>query len=365
MPDEIIKVCIDKFLTQAMLPDAARLAVEENSDNAPAFSFAPGFAMPPLPPPFLAILTGRKWRPGRTLRVRFLDGDPVVQQRIIPFALDWTKYANIHFEFGDDPNAEIRISFQYPGSWSYIGTDALGVPKDQPTMNFGWLTRDTPDDEYARVVRHEFGHALGAIHEHQNPAAGIPWDKEAVYAYFTGPPNNWTREQVDLNLFRKYSRDITQFTEFDPKSIMLYPIPNQFTIGDWEVPWRNMELSQKDKELIATVYPQRKKPMVELQVDGPRVDAEIGKHEEIDWFHFIVAEKGRFEIETSGWTDIVMALFGPDDQTQFIAEDDDSGWWFNARIRAELDPGEYYIRIKHYRPRGTGKYKIWVKKAVG
>ncbi len=364
MSDEVIKVCIDKFLPDPVQPDAARLAMEENPENAPAFSFAPEFAIPPLPPAFLALLTGKKWQPGRTLRVRFLDGDPVVQQRIIPFALDWTEYANIQLDFGDDPDAEIRISFRYPGSWSYIGTDALGAPKNQPTMNFGWLTRNTPDDEYARVVRHEFGHALGAIHEHQNPAAGIPWDKEAVYRYFTGPPNNWTREQVDVNLFQKYSKDITQFTEFDPKSIMLYPIPNQFTIGDWEAPWRNKELSEKDKALIATVYPKRKKPMLELTVDGPKVETDIGKHGEVDWFRFTVTQAGGYEIETSGWTDIVMALFGPDDQTAFIAEDDDSGWWFNARIRAELQPGEYYVRVKHYRPRGTGVYSIFVKKAT-
>jgi len=39
----------------------------------------------------------------------------------------------------------------------------------EPTMNYGWLKDDTDDVEYRRVVIHEFGHALGAIHEHQNP----------------------------------------------------------------------------------------------------------------------------------------------------------------------------------------------------
>ncbi len=46
----------------------------------------------------------------------------------------------------------------------------------------GWLEPDTPNDEYRRVVLHEFGHALGGIHEHQSPASGvIPWDKPKVY----------------------------------------------------------------------------------------------------------------------------------------------------------------------------------------
>ncbi|MEZ4728379.1 MAG: hypothetical protein R3E79_14700 [Caldilineaceae bacterium] len=40
---------------------------------------------------------------------------------------------------------------ELPGSWSYIGTDALGVPANEPTMNLGWLTRGTPNDEVQRV----------------------------------------------------------------------------------------------------------------------------------------------------------------------------------------------------------------------
>ncbi|MEZ4614045.1 MAG: hypothetical protein R2867_00825 [Caldilineaceae bacterium] len=109
-------------------------------------------------PVALAALTGKLWSPGRTLRVRFLDGEAAIWQRVEPFAHQWSDYANIKFAFGNDPDAEIRISFLQPGSWSYIGTDALSIPKDQPTMNFGWLKQATPNDEYSCVVTHEFGH---------------------------------------------------------------------------------------------------------------------------------------------------------------------------------------------------------------
>ena len=34
-------------------------------------------------------------------------------------------------KFGNDPNAEIRISFKQRGSWSYLGTDALGIARPQ------------------------------------------------------------------------------------------------------------------------------------------------------------------------------------------------------------------------------------------
>ena len=175
-----------------------------------AVRFTPGVGALPPPPSFMAVLTGRRWRIGRTLRVRFLGGDPEVRRRLQPFAHQWSDFANIKFVFGDDPDAEIRVAFADDGSWSCIGTDALARPPIQATMNYGWLTPGT-DDTDTRVVIHEFGHALGCIHEHSSPAAGIPWDKEAVYRYYQGPPNNWSRADVDFNLFQRYSQNITQF----------------------------------------------------------------------------------------------------------------------------------------------------------
>ena len=40
-------------------------------------------------------------------------------------------------------------------------------------MNYGWIDADSPEEELRSVVLHEFGHALGLIHEHQNPLSGI------------------------------------------------------------------------------------------------------------------------------------------------------------------------------------------------
>ncbi|MGH9901865.1 MAG: hypothetical protein ACRD68_08655, partial [Pyrinomonadaceae bacterium] len=80
------------------------------------------------------------WENGATLRVRFMDGEPAVHERVKKFASEWTKYANLRFAFGAAPDAEIRVSFRGAGSWSYVGTDALGVPPGSPTINFGWLT---------------------------------------------------------------------------------------------------------------------------------------------------------------------------------------------------------------------------------
>lgn len=359
MAHSIIKACIDRNVPEAFLHAKMNAAVRENAANAPAISRRglPFGVMPDIPRAFLAAITGKLWRPGRTLRVRFLDGDPLVQERIPPFAKVWSEHANVEFDFVDDTDAEIRISFQHQGSWSYIGTDALVIPLQQPTMNFGWLNRSTSDEEYARVVTHEFGHALGCIHEHQNPATDIPWDKEVVYAYYQGPPNFWTREQVDINLFTRYEEDITQFSEFDPESIMLYPIPNEFTVGDFEVGW-NQQLSETDMSFISTVYPAVRKAAGQLVPNGIPVDASIGSYGEVDTYSFDIDLLGRYRLETGGETDVVMSLFGPNDLVRMVDTDDDSGPGRNARIIANLRPGSYIVRVRHYSTNRTGNYRL-------
>jgi hypothetical protein len=361
-----IKACIDRSIPDELLLESMRRAIAENPANAPAINprLLPQGVIPEPSGAYLAAITGKLWQPGRKLRVRFLDGDPRVHERIPPFAHQWSEHANITFEFGNDPDAEIRISFQNTGSWSYIGTDALVIPKSQPTMNFGWLTPATSNDEYQRVVTHEFGHALGCIHEHQNPSTNIPWDREAVYRYYQGPPNYWTREQVDVNLFTRYEADITQFSAFDPKSIMLYPIPNEFTIGDFEVGW-NKTLSKIDKQFVSTLYPAMRKATTVLTVDEPPMDAVIGEFGEVDTYTFVVNERGTYRIETEGPTDTVMSLFGPDSETRPLASDNDSGIDRNARIIINLRPGSYTVRVRHFSPQKTGGYRISVKSESG
>lgn len=203
-----------------------------------------------------ALEVPKMWEPSRTLRARFIGGDPAIREKVVNVAQEWSVHANITFDFGEHEKPELRIAFQPGGSWSYIGKDALNIAQNSPTMNLGWLTPTTAEDEVRRVVLHEFGHALGMIHEHQSPAAKLKWNKSAVYQYYQGPPNYWSHEQVEHNLFQLYRDEptLTQFTAFDKDSIMLYPIPKEHTLDGFSTEL-NQALSATDKIFIADWYP--------------------------------------------------------------------------------------------------------------
>lgn len=205
-----------------------------------------------------ALVKKNKWDKGATINVGFLDGDPSVQQRIKDVVKAWTgpDTANVRLVFVNDPNkADVRVTFKFSGSWSTIGTSCRSVPTNQATMNYGWLTPATPDQELRRVVLHEFGHALGLIHEHQNPGTAIPWNKPNVYRDLSGPPNNWDKATIDHNMFDAYSKDETNFTTVDPTSIMMYPIPASWVMDPKFAAGLNADLSPTDKAFIHTQYP--------------------------------------------------------------------------------------------------------------
>lgn len=205
-----------------------------------------------------ALVTKNKWSKGATINVAFLDGDPSVQKRIREAVKAWTtpETANLRLVFVNDPaKADIRISFTHSGSWSTIGTSCRSVPKNQPSMNYGWLKPASPDGELRRVVLHEFGHALGLIHEHQNPGTTIPWNKPNVYRDLSGPPNNWDRATIDHNMFEAYSKTETNFTAVDPTSIMMYPIPASWVSDPKFAAGLNADLSATDKSFVKKQYP--------------------------------------------------------------------------------------------------------------
>lgn len=207
----------------------------------------------------MALVNTKKWDSGTTLRCRFLDGTPKVKKAVEAVAHQWEQYANIKFKFVTTGNAEIRISFcADDGSWSAVGRDALNrsyFPLHQPTMNYGWLDDSSSAAEIKRVVLHEFGHALGCIHEHQGPNFTRKWDTAKVIAAFQGPPNYWSPEDITSNVLQKYSPKGISTTVYDPKSIMLYFFDaNLFADGGGPTN-ENNGVSPLDRQMIRKLYP--------------------------------------------------------------------------------------------------------------
>jgi hypothetical protein len=260
MAKKNLYLCIDRVIPAHLKLIALERSIAVRADNRPKLTpkLVAQLNMAPNPALRMAMERGKYWQIGQQLKCRFLDGSKSQKSRVEAISREWEQYTTVKLKFVKTGPAEIRISFVADsGSWSAVGNDALVAEyfgKTAPTMNYGWLRDDTDEDEYRRVVLHEFGHTLGAIHEHQSPGAGgLKWDKAAVYKAFSGPPNNWSKADIDQNILDRYSRSQTNFTNFDPKSIMLYGFPPEL-FTDHKGTSSNGELSSTDKKFMKSQY---------------------------------------------------------------------------------------------------------------
>jgi len=348
--------------------DGDQLAVAERVGNvrvvplSEVIARVPGgsstLALPGAPVARATFWTVKLWDNGRTIRVKFLDGDPAVQAKVEAIAHEWEADANLKLKFVASGASEIRISFAEKGfSWSTVGTDAQTVPTSEATMNYGWLEPTTSLREYQRVVRHEFGHALGMIHEHQNPVAVIPWDKPAVYAYYA--QQGWSKDDVDWNLFHVFEESTTNHSAFDATSIMQYAVPDSLTVGSYQIGW-NTTLSPLDKEYMRRQYPMSQLGTQELVPDGQRVESDLASGGEVDTYEFTVGTAATHILTTQGPSDTVLTLYGPNDPGAILAWDDDHGRGANARIVRKLLPGQYWLSVRHKNAAATGTYSVGV-----
>ena len=205
----------------------------------------------------LAVHNNFKWPNGRNITVCFLNGSPYLQRKVMEIANEWTHYANIKFQFIQGPNAEIRIKFTGPGghSYSWVGTDSLSAPPYQETMALGIMDR-TNEHDLRGTVLHEFGHALGCVHEHMQPNFPFTWREQVVIAAHRG---RWSERTVRENILDRYTYRQVQASPFDPDSIMIYYVPPEWT-REGRGTRANSNLSQKDKEFISRMYPFHSRP---------------------------------------------------------------------------------------------------------
>ena len=234
-----------------------------------------------------AFLRAKLWAPGTTITVGFIGGEEWQRAWTAKVVTDTiAQYTGLTFAFDLGPNgssAMIRIAFdEAEGCYSRLGTDALqnwgGLNN---SMNLGWTdaplnhafsyggrsyTTSTSFDQggypgQGTTIVHEFGHALGMVHEHQTPFGNpLVWDDAAVYSAFGGPPNNWSRLDIQSNIISVYSGVGMNGSNFDPLSIMKYSFPSGLLLRPSpavaaEVERFNLALSACDKYWLAVNYP--------------------------------------------------------------------------------------------------------------
>ncbi|MEO5890774.1 MAG: hypothetical protein ABIQ31_11000 [Ferruginibacter sp.] len=256
-PSIEIKTCSIKLLPKEKWIPAAANAVKINANNAPALSqlrqAAPEVV---IRPEHLALLTSKYWGAGGVnLTVGFLDNPPAdLRARILSHMNAWGVFSNVQFT-ETTVNPQVRISRSDPtgGYWSYLGTDVLSIPSNEPTMNLEGFSMNTPDAEFFRVVRHETGHTLGFPHEHMRSEIVDGIDREKAIAYFMRT-QGWTREEVIAQVLTPIDGSALVATEHaDPDSIMCYWLPAEIMKNGIAVPGGN-DIDALDAQFAASVY---------------------------------------------------------------------------------------------------------------
>jgi serralysin len=187
------------------------------------------------------------------LKVRFLGGNNAQRSKAWARFQTIDSLCGVSFALVETGPSDIRVAFGNSGHWSYLGTDCRGIPQNAATMNLQ-LTAWDDNTEWDRVTLHEICHALGCPHEHQHPAAGIPWNERKVIDYYART-QGWSEEETRDQVLDRYRGNDFLGTEFDPCSIMCYPVDPSLTTNGFKVGW-NVKFSENDIAFLKKIYPE-------------------------------------------------------------------------------------------------------------
>ena len=212
-----------------------------------------------------------RWKNGTTVTVGFLNRNDsygaTLRAKVEQIAPTWSQYANIKFDFREGPDANVVINFSSDLAplatySSELGLNAILLTRQKlPSMNLVFDPDDpkNDDDEFRRVILHEFGHALGLIHEHARPDSKLVWDGNAVRRFYAEQFGDaWDWDDIKKNVIDFYSEKLVDQTNFDPHSIVMYRFPQGLATFQDGTPFStdwNRELSDLDRSFIASMYP--------------------------------------------------------------------------------------------------------------
>jgi len=194
-----------------------------------------------------------RWQTGQKLKVCFLNGDQKQHKDFMDIANLWiVDGVSLKLDTtNDQKGSHIRVTIGGNRNLSLVGKESmLPSESEKPTL---WVSTVTES-----IVLHEFGHALGFVHEHFHSNLPFTWNKEAVYKDLGEPPDNWTREYIDRHVFKidpmnRLPAD-EEITRFDASSVMMYTIKAEWTM-EKKAFMPGKSLSEGDKDTIRKLYP--------------------------------------------------------------------------------------------------------------
>jgi len=201
-----------------------------------------------------------RWQPGQSIKVCFLDGADAARSKFMAVAAEMVTLTNLHL----DPaivscgasGAQVHVSFEDSGYYSYVGTDALYFGENVATLNLeGMGSHGNWADAWVGVARHEIGHMLSMLHEHQHPDMDCGFKSDQDIATLLG----WTIAEVQTNFARiRMTANILK-TQYDPKSEMHYQLDPIFyqagTNSPCYITSANVVLSPGDVAFLQLAYP--------------------------------------------------------------------------------------------------------------
>jgi hypothetical protein len=213
--------------------------------------------------------------------VSFLDGTDDQKKEVETYAWEWVKRAGlpIRWLFGDESRQNIRIRFNGKkdsvNNWSLYGNRASlrshpsepNKPNepDEATMLLNVYHRESAKKIRRQKTLHEFGHALGLMHEQLHPDSGLKFNEVAIVEEMKKNkwcnPNENCLEKVQKQITHPAPRDhaCRGAPKYDEHSIMHYPIPANWTTDGKTISW-NLDLSKGDLDCVRSLYVAEPRP---------------------------------------------------------------------------------------------------------